>query len=56
MLNPDVKKAKTHLLKLRQLASQKRTPHFNEMREEEVIKAIRKTREELWSKKLAIRA
>ncbi len=54
MVKPDVKEAKLHLSKLRQLVSRKRTP-FNGMSEEEVIEAIRKTREELWSKKLAVR-
>jgi hypothetical protein len=55
MVNPNVKKAKVHLAKLRQLVSKKR-PIFSGMSEEEVIKAIRKTREEIWDKKLAARS
>jgi hypothetical protein len=55
MIKPDVKKAKKHLAKLRQLASKKKTP-FSDMSEEEAIKAIRKTREEIWDKKLAARS
>jgi acyl-CoA reductase-like NAD-dependent aldehyde dehydrogenase len=47
MVKPDIKKAKRHLAKLRQLASKKKT-HLADMIEEEVIKAIRKTREEVW--------
>jgi hypothetical protein len=55
MVNPNVKKAKVHLAKLRQLVSKKR-PIFSGMSEEEVIKAIRKTREEIWDKKFAARS
>lgn len=54
MGKPNVKKAKVHLSKLRRLTSQKKTP-FSDMSEEEVIKAIRRTREEIWDKKLAAR-
>ena len=53
MPKPDIKKAKAHLVKLRQLVSQRKSP-LAEMSEEEAIEAIRKTREELWSKKLAV--
>lgn len=55
MAKPSVKKAKVHLTKLRQLVSKKVTP-FSGMSEEKVIKAIRKTREEIWDKKLALRS
>lgn len=55
MTKPNVKKAKIHLTKLRQLISKKKTP-LADMNEEEVIKTIRKTREELWDKKLATRS
>ena len=48
----NIKKAKMHLAKLRRLAARKKSP-LAEMSEEEVIKTIRKTREELWDKKLA---
>jgi len=54
-VNPNVKKAKVHLGKLRQLVSKKK-PIFSGMSEEEVIKAIRKTREEIWDKKFAARS
>jgi predicted CopG family antitoxin len=55
MINPNIKKAKSHLAKLRQLVTKKR-PRFPNMSEEEVIKAIRKAREELWDKKFASRS
>ena len=55
MVNPNVKKAKVHLAKLRQLVSKKK-PIFSGMSEEEVIKAIRKTREEIWDEKFATRS
>ena len=55
MAKNNVKKAKKNLAKLRKLVSQKKTP-FNNMTEEEVITAIRKTREEIWDKKLATRS
>ena len=55
MIKPKIKKAKRHLVKLRQLVS-KKTNRFPNMNEEEVVKAIRKTREEIWDKKLAARS
>lgn len=55
MERPNVKKAKLHLARLRQLVSKKKPP-FSGMREEEVITAVRKTREEIWDKKLALRS
>ena len=48
----NIKKANMHLAKLRRLATREKSP-LAEMSEEEVIKTIRKTREELWDKKLA---
>jgi hypothetical protein len=51
MGKPNVKKAKIHLTKLRQLASKKKT-QLSEMTEEEVINTMHKTREEIWDKKL----
>jgi hypothetical protein len=51
----NIKKAKRHLARLRQLTS-KKPVHLLQMSEEEVIKAIRKTREEIWDKKLAARS
>lgn len=55
MTKVNIRKAKTHLAKLRRLTAQKKSP-LAEMSEEEVIKTIRKTREELWDKKLATRS
>lgn len=55
MVKPNVKKAKLHLAKLRRLVSKKKTPLSN-MSEEEVIKTMRKMREEIWDKKLAARS
>lgn len=51
-MKSNITKAKIHLGKLRQLISKRKT-HFSGMSEEEVIKAIRKTREKLWEEKLA---
>lgn len=55
MVKPNPKKAKKHLDKLRELIKKRKDPFF-EMSEEEIIKALRKTREELWEKKLASRS
>lgn len=55
MVKPNIKKAKSHLAKLRQLVTKKGTRFLN-MSEEEVIKAIRKKREEIWDKKFAARS
>jgi hypothetical protein len=54
MAKPDVKKAKKHLKKLRELVSKRKHP-FSDMTEDEIIEALRKTREELWEKKLVAR-
>lgn len=42
-----------HLKKIRELVAQKKSP-FAGMTEDEVIEKLRKTREELWEKKLAL--
>ncbi len=52
MIKSKIKKAKLHLDKIRQLISKRKSP-FAHMSQEEVIKAIRKTREKLWEEKLA---
>jgi len=54
MTKANVRKARLHLDKLRHLVSRKKTP-LSGMREEDVIEEIRKTREEIWDKKLALR-
>jgi len=54
-VKPNVKKAKKHLAKLRELVSKRKHP-FSEMSEEEIINALRKTREEIWDKKLVTRS
>lgn len=51
---PDVKRAKKHLERLYKLADQGNSP-FEGMTKEEVIKRLRKTREEIWEEKLAFR-
>jgi hypothetical protein len=55
MIKPNVKKAQRHLEKLRKLISKRKHP-FSDMTEEEIINTLRKTREELWDKKLAARS
>ncbi|MDP3297856.1 MAG: hypothetical protein Q8N09_09775 [Thermodesulfovibrionia bacterium] len=52
---PDSKRAKKHLEKIYQLMSQRKSP-FEGMSEEEIIKKLRKTREEIWEEKLAPRS
>ena len=51
MPKPDVKKAKKHLSKLRELISKRKHP-LSDMTEEEIIKTLRKTREGIWDKKM----
>ncbi len=51
---PDPKRARKHLERLYQLASQSKSP-FEGMTKEEIIKKLRKTREQLWEEKLASR-
>ncbi len=55
MKKTSVKKAKKHLAKLRELVSKRESP-FKNMTEAEVLKAMRKTREKIWEKKLATRS
>ncbi|MBI5675243.1 MAG: hypothetical protein HZC48_05355 [Nitrospirae bacterium] len=49
---PDPKRAKKHLDKIYQLASQSRSP-FEGMSDEEIIKKLRKSREDIWEEKFA---
>lgn len=49
------KRAKKHLDKIYQLMSQVKSP-FEGLDEEEIIKKLRKTREEIWEEKLAPRS
>lgn len=53
-MKPNPKKAKMHLEKLRRLIAKNPTPIFK-MSKEEVIKTLRKTREEIWEEKFALR-
>jgi hypothetical protein len=53
-MKPNIKKAKKHFEALRELASTGKHP-FEGMTEEQVIERLRKTRKELWDKKLAPR-
>lgn len=46
-----IKQAKKHLKKIRELVAQRPSP-FEGMTEEDVIERLRKTRKELWEKKL----
>ncbi|MBI4684906.1 MAG: hypothetical protein HY755_06880 [Nitrospirae bacterium] len=55
MVKPNPKKAKKHLDKLCELLSKRKHPYAN-MTEEDVIKDLRKIREEVWEKKLAARS
>lgn len=54
MVKPNPKKAKKHLDKLREMIAKDPSPIFK-MRKEDVIKQLRKTREEIWEEKLAAR-
>jgi archaellum component FlaC len=49
-----IKQAKKHLKRIRELVAQKPSP-FAGMTEEEVIGHLRKTRKQLWERKLATR-
>ena len=53
MTKTDIKKAKMHLDKLRQIVAKNPSPIFK-MSKEEVIRTLRKTREAIWEKKLAL--
>ena len=52
MKNP--KKAKEHLNKIRKIIAQNPPPIYK-MSKDEIIKKLRKTREEIWEEKLALR-
>ncbi len=54
MKNKKAKEAKKLLEELRQSIAKKHNP-FARMTKEQVIKVLRKTREELWEEKLAAR-
>jgi len=49
-----IKQAKKHLKRIKELVAQKPSP-FAGMTEEEVIEQLRKTRKQLWERKLATR-
>lgn len=49
-MKQNIKKAKRHLTKIRELVSRRRCP-LSEMKEEKVLETLRKTREELWDNK-----
>lgn len=51
---PNAKSAKKHLDNIYRLMSKKKSA-FEGMTEDEIIEALRKTREELWEEKLASR-
>jgi len=53
MVKPNIKKAKEHLKKLYKLAKEETSPAH--VSEEEIIKRIRKSREEIWNEKFATR-
>lgn len=53
-MKQNIKKAKRHLTKLRELVS-RRKPPLSEVKEEKVLETLRKTREELWVEKFAAR-
>jgi hypothetical protein len=52
-MKQNIKKAKRHLTKLRELVSKRKHP-LTEVKEEKVLETLRKTREELWDKKLLL--
>jgi hypothetical protein len=52
MKNP--KKAKEHLKKIREIIAQN-PPDIYKMNKEEIIKKLRKTREQIWAEKFAPR-
>ena len=54
-MKQNIKKAKRHLSKLRELVSKRKSP-LTEVKEEKVMETLRKTREELWDKKFAARS
>ncbi len=54
-MKQNIKKAKRHLTKLRELVSKRKHP-LTEVKEEKVLETLRKTREELWDHKFASRS
>jgi len=52
MIKQNIKKAKMHLEKIRQLMAKASSP-YRGMSKQQVINEIRKTREKLWREKLA---
>ena len=52
MKKPNIKEAKKHLAKIRELVAQTRSP-FAGMSKDEAIEQMRKVREKLWEEKLA---
>ncbi len=55
MTKTNIKQAKKHLAKIREIVSQTRSP-FAGMSKDEAIEKIRKVREKLWEEKLAARS
>jgi len=53
-MKPNIKKARKHFERLRELVAQGNSP-LKGMTEEQVIEQLRKTREELWNEKFAPR-
>jgi hypothetical protein len=51
---PNPSRAKKHLEKLREMIA-KNPPPIYKLSEEEIIEKLRKTREEIWKEKIAIR-
>jgi hypothetical protein len=51
---PNIKRAKKHLQKIREIIAQNPPPIYK-LSEDEIIKKLRKTREEIWEEKLAAR-
>jgi len=52
MIKQNIKKAKMHLEKIRQLMSKISSP-YRGMSKQQIINEIRKTREKIWREKLA---
>ena len=50
-----IKKAQKHLARIRELIAKNPPPIYRLKSKEEIIKALRKTRERLWEEKLAAR-
>jgi hypothetical protein len=50
-MKPNIKKAKKHFERLRELAAQGNSP-LKGMTEEQILEQMRKTREEVWNEKI----